>query len=190
MDFYRILGLTHSADANAIRDAYRSLAKQYHPDVSNLPDAHGRFIAITEAYEILSDPAARARYDRTRASPSPKQASPRSEARYAQATEDRQQAARAKAESYSRMRYDQFDASAFDTVAGYVAPKMLGCFVIGVIAIVILLALVWLGQEFEWLGLPVALIAIFGFLPGVAYGSTLFDNWHNRRQVHKKMGRR
>lgn len=71
MDLYRVLGLTHDADAVTIRTAYRRLAKQYHPDVSTLPDAQARSIAITitEAYEVLNDPAARDKYDRTSLSP-------------------------------------------------------------------------------------------------------------------------
>lgn len=189
MDLYRVLGLTHTADTQAIRSAYRRLAKLYHPDVSTLPDAHARFVAITEAYEVLSDPVARERYDRTRSSPSPKRASPANETRYQRATEDRQRSARAKAEEYSRMRYDRFDADVFDTVAGYVVPKMLGCFGIGVVATVVLILLIVLAQEFEWLGPPVIILALLGFIPGIVYASTRFDAWHNQRQVMRKRGR-
>lgn len=186
MDLYRTLGLMHTADTQAIRMAYRTLAKRYHPDVSTLPDAHERFVEITEAYEVLSDPVARARYDRTRASPSPKRASPANEARYARATEERQRSARAKAADYSRMRYEQFDADVFDSVAGYVVPKMLGCLGIGLVATVALTLLVLLARQVEWLGAPVAILAFLGFLPGVVYASMLFDNWHNARQREKK----
>ena len=188
MDFYRTLGLTHTADANAIRTAYRALAKRYHPDVSSLPDAHERFVAVTEAYEVLSDPAARARYDRTRASPSPKRSSPTAEAQYARATEARQQAARAKAADYSRMRYAQFDADVFDSVAGYVLPKMLGCLGIGVVAVVLVVLLVLLAQQVEWLWGPVAIILALGFMPGIVYASMQFDSWHNARQRARRKG--
>jgi len=189
MDLYRTLGLTHTADANAIRTAYRSLAKKYHPDVSFLADAHERFVAITEAYEVLSDPVARARYDRTRTSPSPKQASPHKEARYAHATETRQRTARARAEEYSRMRYEQFDAYAFDTAAGYMVPKMLGCFGIAIVALVLCGLLVWLGGVFEFTK-PLVFFGLMALVAGGAYASTTFDEWHNRRQVEKKMRRR
>ena len=186
MDFYQVLGLTHTADAAAIRAAYRNLAKRYHPDVSELPDAHARFIAITEAYEVLGDPIARERYDRTRASPSPKRASAATEARYARETQARQQAARAKAEEYVRMRYDQFDADVFDSVAAYVVPKMLGCLGIGLVATLGLIILLLLASQVEGLGRPVAILAAMGFIPGIVYASMLFDEWHNKRQVERK----
>ena len=190
LDHYRTLGLTHTADAAAIRSAYRRLAKQYHPDVSTRPDAHARFIAITEAYEVLSDTVARDKYDRTRASPSPKRASPRTEARYARDTEARQRTARAHAEEYSRMRYAQFDEYAFDSVAGYVAPKMLGCLGITFVAAVVLALLVAIGQQVKVLRGPLVAVALFGFLPGIVYASVRFDDWHNQRQVRRKRAQR
>jgi TM2 domain-containing membrane protein YozV len=62
-DYYKILNITRDADEKAIRKAYHGLAKIYHPDVSNLPDAEERFKAINEAYSVLSDPTKRAAYD-------------------------------------------------------------------------------------------------------------------------------
>ncbi|HQZ44179.1 MAG TPA: DnaJ domain-containing protein, partial [Flavobacteriales bacterium] len=62
MDHYATLGLTYSADAHAIKEAYRSLAKRYHPDVSKEVNAQEQFIRVTQAYEILSDPIKRSRY--------------------------------------------------------------------------------------------------------------------------------
>ena len=47
-----------------IKSAYRKLAKQYHPDVNDSPDAAERFREITEAYDTLTDPDRRRRYDR------------------------------------------------------------------------------------------------------------------------------
>ena len=61
---YQILNVAPDADAEQIRTAYRTLARQYHPDYN--PDdagAEGVFKAITRAYEVLSDPTRRARYD-------------------------------------------------------------------------------------------------------------------------------
>ncbi len=189
MDHYNTLGLTHMADGTAIRAAYRALAKVYHPDVSKLPDAHERFVAITEAYEVLSDPLARDRYDRTRQSPSPKRASPQNEARYARATEARQRAAREHAEQYTRMRYDQFDQYAFDTVAGYLVPKVLGCFGIAIVALVLFALLLLIREALD---LP-AFFVMLGMMVVVGlsgWASATFDVWHNERQVRKKMGRR
>ncbi len=51
--YYRILGLEPGADEEAIRRAYRNLAKIHHPDVNKSPDAHAGFVRIAEAYEIL-----------------------------------------------------------------------------------------------------------------------------------------
>jgi DnaJ-class molecular chaperone len=62
-DYYRILGVDRSADDKAIKSAYRKLARRYHPDVAKGKDAGERFREVTEAYEVLSDPEKRRRYD-------------------------------------------------------------------------------------------------------------------------------
>jgi molecular chaperone DnaJ len=62
-DHYAVLGVARDASDDDIRSAYRRLARQYHPDVNGAPDAAQRFKEITEAYEILSDPQRRQRYD-------------------------------------------------------------------------------------------------------------------------------
>jgi len=62
-DFYDLLGVPRNASEEQIRSAYRKLARAYHPDVSQAPDAAEKFRQITEAYEILSDPEKRQRYD-------------------------------------------------------------------------------------------------------------------------------
>src|SRR5260370_11913312 len=60
-DYYRILGVDRVADDKTIKSAYRKLARKYHPDVNKGQDA--RFKEIAEAYEVLSDPEKRRRYD-------------------------------------------------------------------------------------------------------------------------------
>ena len=62
-DLYGLLGVSRDASADQIRSAYRSLARQYHPDVNADPAATERFKQIQGAYEILSDPGKRQRYD-------------------------------------------------------------------------------------------------------------------------------
>jgi DnaJ-class molecular chaperone len=62
-DYYRILGVDRSADDKAIKSAYRKLARKYHPDVAKGKDVGDRFREINEAYEVLSDPEKRRRYD-------------------------------------------------------------------------------------------------------------------------------
>src|SRR6195256_6401222 len=62
-DYYVLLGVSRTATDEQIRSAYRKLARQYHPDVNSAADAAERFKAVTEAYEVLTDPQRRQRYD-------------------------------------------------------------------------------------------------------------------------------
>ena len=62
-DYYKILGVDRSADDKTIKSAYRRLARKHHPDVARTKDAEARFKEIGEAYEVLSDPEKRRRYD-------------------------------------------------------------------------------------------------------------------------------
>jgi len=63
-DLYQVLGVDHNASQKAIKDAYRKLARQYHPDVNpNDPKAEERFKEISQAYHVLSDPERRKKYD-------------------------------------------------------------------------------------------------------------------------------
>jgi curved DNA-binding protein len=62
-DFYQVLGVPRDADQDEIQRAYRKLARTYHPDVSSDPGSEDRFKDISEAYDVLSDPQTRRRYD-------------------------------------------------------------------------------------------------------------------------------
>ena len=63
-DYYKILGVEKTADPQKIKEAYRALAKKYHPDVNpGDAEAEAKFKEVAEAYEVLSDSTKRANYD-------------------------------------------------------------------------------------------------------------------------------
>lgn len=62
-DFYDALGVARTASQEEIQRAYRKLARANHPDINKDPAAEDRFKAISEAYDVLSDPQTRERYD-------------------------------------------------------------------------------------------------------------------------------
>ena len=63
-DYYQILGVSRDVDKDELKRAYRRLARQYHPDVNKEPGAEEKFKEISRAYEVLSEPETRSRYDR------------------------------------------------------------------------------------------------------------------------------
>jgi curved DNA-binding protein len=62
-DYYKILGVERSVTADALKTAYRRLARKFHPDVSKEANSEARFKEVQEAYEVLKDPEKRAAYD-------------------------------------------------------------------------------------------------------------------------------
>lgn len=66
-DYYAVLGVEPGSGENEIKQAFRRLARKYHPDVSKEKGAEDRFKAINEAYEVLRDKEKRAQYDALRA---------------------------------------------------------------------------------------------------------------------------
>ena len=63
-DYYEVLGVPRNASDEEIKRAFRKLAKLYHPDRNREPGAEDKFKEINEAYQVLSDPEKRSRYDR------------------------------------------------------------------------------------------------------------------------------
>lgn len=99
-DYHKILGLDRDAGPEQIKQAYRSMAKKYHPDINPAPDAHERFIEITEAYEILMNRDLYAYYIHR----SQKTDTEFMRARYEQARKE----AKESAERYAKMRFEKF----------------------------------------------------------------------------------
>ncbi len=63
-DYFKVLGVDRGADADTVKRAFRKLARQYHPDVNpGDKTAEARFKEVSEAYEVLSDPDKRRRYE-------------------------------------------------------------------------------------------------------------------------------
>lgn len=62
-DFYEVLGVSKNATEAEIKSAYRKLARQHHPDVDKSAGADAKFKEISEAYQVVSDPAKRKNYD-------------------------------------------------------------------------------------------------------------------------------
>ena len=77
VDPYAELDVSREASSEEIRRAYRQVARRHHPDVNQDPAGAERFAAAARAYEILSDPAARARYDDRFPRPVPIRRSPK-----------------------------------------------------------------------------------------------------------------
>ena len=63
-DYYEVLGVSKDADETELKKAFRSLARKYHPDKNDAPDADEKFKEIQEAYAVLSDSSKRNNYDR------------------------------------------------------------------------------------------------------------------------------
>jgi molecular chaperone DnaJ len=63
-DYYEVLGVNKDASPDEVKKAFRSLAREYHPDVNKAPDAEQKFKELGEAYEVLSDQERRGMYDR------------------------------------------------------------------------------------------------------------------------------
>ena len=70
-DYYKVMGVARDATEAQIKQAYRRLARKYHPDVSKEKDAEARFKELGEAYEVLKTPEKRAAYDQLGTGPRP-----------------------------------------------------------------------------------------------------------------------
>lgn len=62
-DYYSMLGVSRIASVEEIKNTYRQLVKQFHPDVNKTPEAEAKMKEINEAYAVLGDPEEKGRYD-------------------------------------------------------------------------------------------------------------------------------
>lgn len=111
-NYYEILGISSNATKEEIKKAYRKLALQYHPDKNKSTDAHERFIEINEAYLLIYDDEARAKYDREFKTYQKKAPAGKSE-KNEEVFEDFDlnkwsKKAKKQAEQYSKMSYESF----------------------------------------------------------------------------------
>jgi|GEM_PF-3576022 len=111
--YLNVLGLPEGSSDEAIRKAYRRLAKLYHPDVSAHPDAQKKFVAINEAYEYLTSPQPAPSYSSPRSRPQPPFSQAKTNARRTQRAGPRPVEEKFTAEEYSRMSFKEFRQTAY-----------------------------------------------------------------------------
>ncbi|UTW62096.1 DnaJ domain-containing protein [bacterium SCSIO 12741] len=103
---FRTLEIKPTTDKKVIKNAYRKLAKKYHPDISKVPDAHERFVEITLAYEKILERLDRPAPRVNRQSTQTKRQQYRDHIRKQQR---RRRDPRKRAERYAKMNYSQFE---------------------------------------------------------------------------------
>lgn len=179
MNFYTVLELTPHASLDDIKKAFRRLAKQYHPDVSQDPEAESRFKLIYMAYEILSDAGKRQLYDELQVL--------KAEAAR-RVSEERmrrwEQRAERQAEGYARMEYEEFDNSLlsrirFHTSQGFAFVFSFGLLCLGFMCIMTGSIFVWKEHFAGAQGIGYLLWAIgaaFAFTGGAAILG-VFQTW-------------
>jgi curved DNA-binding protein CbpA len=181
-NYYHILGVSSSATAKEIKTAYRTLAKRYHPDVSSDPNAEERFIEVTQAYDILSHESKRKQYDRNLNYRKEKKQTTQTN-QYEDWMRKQQQASRNKAKSHAKMGYKQYKQEyLYDSVLGFVGPKILGCFGAGILLLFLMYVAI---SVFESIALTIILFFAFG--PALAWASTNIDYFHDKATLRKKM---
>ena len=190
-NYYERLGLSKSASLPEIKQAYRELAKRFHPDVSEEVDAEQQFVFIAEAYEILSDPQKRNRYDwtlryrsRSRQPSAPSKTKPR-EDRNSVWFERQQRRARQRARSYANMSYERYSQDVLTrTTWSFYATRILVLVGIGAVVFVpVTLVLILTQSSTLFFFLSFAAMGL------IAYFSTRFDMWYDSYIRQKRLKR-
>ncbi len=141
-DYFQILGLPHTADLDEVKQAYRVLAKQYHPDVSTAPDAQQKFVLVNEAYEFLRDDDRRVYYARTRRTAISNAEQQRRDAMYNEWVRRQQSAARQRAEENAHVSFDKFSQSPIYRTA-MVLDRLYNYVFLGIGFILIFAPIIW-----------------------------------------------
>lgn len=200
-NYYDILFIPNNASQNDIKKAFRTLAKEYHPDLNNSADATRLFIEVEEAYSCLSDPQLRARYDRllrgggSNRRKSSHKADRKARSRYStradkEYVQRKAQAAREKANHRAQMNYKRYRAEHEPNLIQLIFIRGgIGCamFLLIPIGAAILLFLTSLFiDDF----MTIALIALFGtlglFLLGAWYSSSIDAFFVKKAQNRRK----
>jgi hypothetical protein len=149
--YYEILGVSAHANAEQIKAAYRALAKRYHPDISKEPNAHEKFVLITEAYEMLINPKE-----------GPTIQTPPTE-------EEKRRQARAKAAAAARMKYEAFTKSNYyrNTVALSMLIDLFGFAFVGYL-------LIWFNVAAILYEMPILLLVTLPLLIVALYGTFIY----------------
>lgn len=170
-DYFQILGLHYTADLNEVKQAYRVLAKQYHPDVSASPDAQQKFIQVNEAYEFLRDDDRRNYYVQSRRTAASEVEQRRREALYNEWVRRQQAAARSRAEANAHDSFDAFSKSPIYRTA-MVINQLYNYIFLGIGLMLIFAPLIWYfgmtSEEREEMHISVSSI-IFPGLLGLAF---------------------
>ncbi len=165
-DYFRILELPENADLDEIKAAYRKLAKSYHPDLNDAPDAAKRFIMINEAYEFLSDDTRRAYYRARRSSRVSEAEKERREAYYRDWIRRQQEVSRQRAQEYARSNYKDFVNSPFYRTA-MVMNKVYNYVFLGLGFVMIFTSVLLYLRDGERMikeGQPIAMVLLPGFI--------------------------
>lgn len=113
VDYFKVLGVSETADRNQIKSAYRELAKEWHPDRNDHKDAAAAFILINEAYAFLIDDDRRQSYRIARVKVKDDRLQRERERRYREWVERSQEQVRKRAANHARNSYENFEKSRY-----------------------------------------------------------------------------
>ncbi|MFT4682536.1 MAG: curved DNA-binding protein CbpA [Flavobacteriales bacterium] len=170
-DYFQILGLSHSADLDDVKQAYRVLAKQFHPDVNKAADAQQKFILVNEAYEFLRDDDRRVFYANSKRSAMSRAEQLRRDALYNEWVRRQQTVARSRAEEHAQGSFDRFSQSPIYKTA-MVLDRLYNYLFLGIGFMLIFVPIIWFlkmtFEERERMNLTISSV-LFSVIVGVLF---------------------